>query len=83
VFRGLTLRGFNARSYCQAHAAHVSKALSHMAALVAALKLAVVFTEYELSEWEDAVEHAAGEHGGACGGSRALVMMPGLPGAFA
>jgi hypothetical protein len=84
VFRGLTVRGFNARAWTASNPARASKALGQMAALVAAGKLTLEFTEYDLvGEWRDAVEHVAGEEGGEAGGSKALLMMPGLPAACA
>jgi hypothetical protein len=59
-----------------------ARALSEVARLVAARLLKLEFTEYEsTSEWAEAAEHAAGEEGGPRGGSRALLLMPGLPAA--
>lgn len=79
VFRGLQLKGFNARAWAAASPQKAAKALGAISRLVSAGLLLLEFTEYEMvSEWQDAVEHAAGEGGGRCGGSRALLVMPGL-----
>ncbi|KIY94338.1 DnaJ-like protein [Monoraphidium neglectum] len=80
VFRGLTLKGFNARAWAAAHPSRAARALASISRLVAAGLLSLEFTEYEFKpEWRDAAEHAAGEQqGGPRGGSRALMMMPGL-----
>lgn len=128
VFRGLTLRGFNARAWAAAEPTRARRALAAVGRLAAAGLFSLEFTEYEfgetragsgaragaapserahagtnarvcrsarrpprtscartsspprpVSEWADAVEHAAGDAGGPRGGSRALMMMPGLP----
>ncbi|KAI8471929.1 MAG: molecular chaperone [Monoraphidium minutum] len=80
VFRGLTVKGFNARAWASARPARAARALSAVSRLLAAGLFALEFTEYDLlPEWRDAAEHAGGEGGGPRGGSRALLVMPGLP----
>jgi hypothetical protein len=77
------VRGHNARAWAAAEPSKAARALRSVAGLVAAGLLVLEFTEYDfLGEWAEGAEHAAGEEGGRCGGSRALMMMPGLP-AFA
>ncbi|GBF87666.1 hypothetical protein Rsub_00377 [Raphidocelis subcapitata] len=83
VFRSIAVRGHNARAWAAANPSKAARALRSVGGLVAAGLLVLDFAEYEfLGEWAEGVEGAAGEEGGRCGGSRALLMMPGLP-AFA
>lgn len=85
------MRGLNARSYAAAEPRAAARALAAVARLVAAGHLRLDFTEYECcpangvggeEEWRDAVEHAAGEGGAPCGGSKALLLLPGLAAAL-
>ena len=58
VFRGLSVRGFNARAWSAAEPQRARRALAAVGRLVAAGLFSLEFTEYEFeSEWADAAEH--------------------------
>ncbi|KXZ54060.1 hypothetical protein GPECTOR_5g168 [Gonium pectorale] len=54
----ITVRGLNLRAWAASHPAKLATALQALAKLVRAELLRVAYTEYDITEWEEALEHA-------------------------
>ncbi|GIL48595.1 hypothetical protein Vafri_5076 [Volvox africanus] len=58
VFRDLRVRGFNLRRWAAARPTRLAEALEALAKLFVAGMLSVAYTEYDITEWQEALEHA-------------------------
>ncbi|GLC55887.1 hypothetical protein PLESTB_001040200 [Pleodorina starrii] len=58
VFRDIRLRGFNLRRWVAARPGRMAESLESLAKLVAAGMLSVAYTEYDITEWSEALEHS-------------------------
>ncbi|EFJ43248.1 molecular chaperone [Volvox carteri f. nagariensis] len=58
VFKDVHVRGFNLRRWISGRPARLAEALEALGKLVAAGMLGVEFTEYDITEWREALEHA-------------------------